>query len=60
MIKSTLNPHIISPLTASLKIEAEKPCYLIVIVLVKKAVEQPFNNNATNLEISVLGLYPYT
>jgi len=49
-----------SPLTAPLKIEAEKTCYLTVIVLVKTPVEQPFNHNATNLEIPVLGLYAYT
>jgi len=57
-IKSTLNPYNISPLTALLEIETEKPCNVSIKVLGKTPVEQTFNLNATNLEIPVVGLYP--
>ena len=59
-IKSTLNPYNISPLTAQLKIETEKPCNVTIKVLGKIPVEQTFNLNATNLEVPVVGLYPNT
>jgi len=57
-IKTTLNPYKISPLTAILNIEAEKPCNAVIKVLGKIPVEQTFELNSTNMEIPVIGLYP--
>ena len=59
-IKSTVNPYDISPLTALLEIETEKPCNVSIKVLGEIPVEQTFNHNATDLEIPVVGLYPNT
>lgn len=59
-IKSTVNPYDISPLTALLEIETEKPCNVSIKVLGEIPVEQTFNHNATELEIPVVGLYPNT
>ena len=57
-IDTTLNPYDISPLTANLNIEAEKPVTAKVNVLGGIPLEQAFENKATNLEIPVVGLYP--
>lgn len=57
-IETRLNPYKISPLTAILNIEAEKPCDVTIKVLGRSPVEQTFELNSTNLEIPVLGLYP--
>ena len=59
-IETTLNPYKISPLTAILNIEAEKPCNVTVKVLGTSPVEQTFKLNAAKLEIPVVGLYPNT
>ncbi len=59
-IKTILNPYKISPLTAVLNIEVEKPCNVTIKVLGKTPVEQTFELNATKLEIPVIGLYPNT
>jgi len=59
-IKSTINPYKISPLTALLEIETEKPCNVSIKVLGEIPLEQTFNHNATKLEIPVVGLYPNT
>ncbi|NNJ89385.1 MAG: aryl-sulfate sulfotransferase [Eudoraea sp.] len=57
-IDTTLNPYEISPLTASLNIEAEKPVTATVNVLGGIPLQQAFGTNATNMEIPVVGLYP--
>ncbi len=59
-IKSSVNPYKISPLTALLEIETEKPCNVSIRVLGEIPVEQTFNHNATKLDIPVVGLYPNT
>ena len=59
-IETTLNPYKISPLTAILNIEAEKPCNVTIKILGSTPVEQTFELNATRLEIPVVGLYPNT
>ncbi|MBT8263748.1 MAG: aryl-sulfate sulfotransferase, partial [Muriicola sp.] len=57
-IDTTLNPYEIAPLTALLKIEAEKPVKASVKVLGPIPVEQSFERNTTTLDVPVLGLYP--
>ncbi|MGB5646663.1 MAG: aryl-sulfate sulfotransferase, partial [Muriicola sp.] len=57
-IETTLNPHKIAPLTASLHIEAEKPVKATVNVLGSIPLEQEFDARSTNLEVPVVGLYP--
>ena len=57
-ITTTLNPNKISPLTALLNIEVEKPSNVSVKVLGESPVEQSFLRNAKSLEIPVVGLYP--
>jgi len=57
-IDTTLNPYEIAPLTAIVKIEAEKPVKASIKVLGPISVEQSFEINATTLDIPVLGLYP--
>jgi len=57
-IDTTLNPYDISPLTANLNIEAEKPVTATVNVLGSIPLEQVFETKSTNFEIPVVGLYP--
>jgi arylsulfate sulfotransferase len=57
-IETTLNPNKISPLTAMLSIEIEKPCTATIEVLGKSPIKQSFEANSTYLEIPVVGLYP--
>ncbi len=57
-IETTLNPYKISPLTAKLSIEIEKPCTATIEVLGESPIKQSFEANSTNLEIPVVGLYP--
>lgn len=57
-IETTLNPNKISPLTAMLSIEIEKPCTATIEVLGESPIKQSFEANSTNLEIPVVGLYP--
>jgi len=59
-METTLNPYKISPLSAIINIEADKPCNATIKVLGKSPVEQTFNLKSTNLEIPVVGLYPNT
>jgi len=57
-IETTLNPHKISPLTAKLIIETERPCSATIKVLGETPIEQHFESSSTTLEIPVVGLYP--
>ena len=57
-IKTDLNPNKISPLTAMLQIKTDKPCSVRVKVLGDIPVEQYLDSLSTDLEVSVLGLYP--
>ncbi len=53
-----LNPSNINPLSAIIKIEANKACRASYKVLGLTAIEQSFDVEAKVLEIPVLGLYP--
>ncbi|WP_276392876.1 aryl-sulfate sulfotransferase [Eudoraea chungangensis] len=57
-IDSTLNPYKISPLTALVTVDADKPCNATIKVLGNNPIEHSFNLNSKKLEIPVLGLYP--
>lgn len=57
-IEAVLNPNNISPLSAVLQIEAEKPVKTTVKVLGEIPWEQHFDESSTKSEIPVLGLYP--
>lgn len=57
-IDTTLNPYDISPLTANLKIEAEKPVTAKVTVLGSIPLEQAFEKTSAKMDIPVVGLYP--
>jgi len=57
-IETTLNPNNISPLTATLQINTDKPCSVHVKVLGDIPVEQSIENFKTATTVSVLGLYP--
>ncbi|MBT8285170.1 MAG: aryl-sulfate sulfotransferase [Flavobacteriaceae bacterium] len=57
-VEPVLNPNNIAPLTAVLKIEAEQPVKASVKVLGDIPWEQQFDEEFTNSEIPVLGLYP--
>jgi arylsulfate sulfotransferase len=59
-IETELNPNRISPLTALLKIAAEKPCSANIKVLGESPIEQSFDSVSDSLEIPVVGLYPGT
>ena len=60
VMETTLNPYKISPLTAVIKIETDKPCNATIKVLGKTPIEQTFNFNSTDMEIPVVGLYANT
>ena len=60
VMETTINPYKISPLTAVIKIETDKPCNPTIKVLGKTPIEQTFNFNSTDMEIPVVGLYPNT
>ena len=57
-LETDLNPNKISPLTAMLQIKTDKPCSVRVKVLGDIPVEQSLDSLSTDLEVSVLGLYP--
>lgn len=57
-IKTDLNPNKISPLTAMLNIESNKPCRATVKVLGDIPIERSYEQENTSLSIPVLGLYP--
>ncbi len=57
-IKTTLNPNDISPLTAVLSIETDRPCRATVKVLGAVPIERSYEEENTNLSVPVLGLYP--
>lgn len=57
-IETTLNPNNISPLTATLQINTDKPCSVRVKVLGDIPVEQSIKDVNTATTVSVLGLYP--
>ena len=57
-IEATLNPNNISPLTATLQINTDKPCSVRVKVLGDIPVEQSIKDVNTATTVSVLGLYP--
>lgn len=59
-IETQLNPYNLAPLTALLKIKAEKPCRASIKVLGKMPMEQSFEEFSDSLNIPVLGLYPDT
>jgi len=59
-IETKLNPFRISPLTALLQINADKPCRASIKVLGETPIEQSFDLYADSLSIPVVGLYPNT
>ena len=54
------HPFRISPLTALLQINANKPCRASIKVLGETPIEQSFDLYADSLSIPVVGLYPNT
>jgi len=59
-IETNLNPYKISPLTALLHINSEKPCRVSIKVLGETPIEHSYNTYSKSLSIPVLGLYPNT
>ncbi|MDH5475796.1 MAG: aryl-sulfate sulfotransferase [Cyclobacteriaceae bacterium] len=59
-IKTTLNPHKISPLTALLEIKTDRPCKATIKVLGNDPIEQAYEKLGTELTVPVVGLYPNT
>ena len=60
IVKTTLNPNKISPLTATLDIKTDVPCSIRVKVLGDVPLEQSIQGLKTEAKVSVLGLYPNT
>ena len=57
-ISVDLNPNRISPLTAMLNVETDKPCKVTVKVLGGVPVENSYDDLSTSQSVPVLGLYP--
>jgi arylsulfate sulfotransferase len=57
-VETKVNPYRISPLTAIININADKPCRASIKVLGESPVEQSFEEFENKLRVPVVGLYP--